>query len=157
MTKSGSNKSTNCLSVKLTHFLHRFTKLQIYVNIWKEKVQMMLSKTKILSIYFLFLNLRMNPTGSFASKWNKSFLPRKSIGCKLFSPWKFVLWLLEFVFVDLWRTDTWSWLQEWSEELLFHFYYTIFYTIFTTRTDLHCRCCPQLLYFASCLKKSCYI
>ena len=102
---------------------------------------------------FHFLNLRMNPTGSFASKWNKSFLPRKSIGCKLFSPWKFVLWLLEFVFVDLWRTDTWSWLQEWSEELLFHFYYTIF----TTRTDLHCRCCPQLLYFASCLKKSRYI
>ena len=102
---------------------------------------------------FHFLNLRMNPTGSFASKWNKSFLPRKSIGCKLFSPWKFFLWLLEFVFVDLWRTDTWSWPQEWSEELLFHFYYTIF----TTRTDLHCRCCPQLLYFASCLKKSRYI
>ena len=111
------------------------------------------NQTKILSIYFLFLNLRMNPTGSFASKWNKSFLPRKSIGCKLFSPWKFVLWLLEFVFVDLWRTDMWSWLQEWSEELLFHFYYTIF----TTRTDLHCRCCPQLLYFVSCLKKSHYI
>ena len=48
----------------------------------------MLSKTKILSIYFLFLNLRMNPTGSFASKWNKSFLPRKSIGCKLFESLK---------------------------------------------------------------------
>ena len=72
MTKSRSNKSRNCLSVKLTHFLHRFTKLQIYVNIWKEKVQMILIKTKILSIYHSSItNLKV---WSWSWLFNSSYL-----------------------------------------------------------------------------------
>ena len=118
---------------------------------------MMLSKTKILSIYFLFLNVRMNPTGSFASKWNKSFLPRKSIGCKLFKSLKICSLTLGICICGSLEDGHMELAAGVVRRAVVSLLLHNFYTIFTTRTDLHCRCCPQLLYFASCLKKSHYI